>query len=186
MNMTMSREEALNLLREYVRNDKLLKHMLAVEAIMRALAVRLGEDPELWGLAGLLHDLDYEITQSDPAKHGIVAAEILKDKLPDHVLRAIMAHNTQTGVKDDSKLAIALRAADAVSGLIVATALVMPNKKLREVKLDTLIRKFKQKDFARGVKREQILECEKLGLKLEEFLELSLRALQETAEQLGL
>ncbi len=182
----LSREEALELVRKYITNEKLVKHVLAVEAIMRKLAERLGENSELWGLVGLLHDLDYELTQSDPSKHGLVAAEILRGKLPDDAIRAIMAHNVKTGVSDNSRLAIALRAADAVSGLIIATALVMPNKKLSEVKLDTLKRKLKQKDFARGVKREQIYECEKLGINLEEFLDLSLRALQEIAPVLGL
>ncbi len=174
------------MLRKFVKNERLLKHMIAVEAIMRKLAERLGEDVELWGLVGLLHDVDYELTQSDPRRHGLVAAEILRDKLPEHALRAIMAHNIETGIQDDSRLAVALRAADAVSGLIVATALVMPGKKLSEVKLDTLKRKLRQRDFARGVRREQIYECEKLGLSLDEFLSLSLQALQEVASVLGL
>jgi len=182
----LSREEALKLLQEYVKNEKLIKHMLAVEAIMRKLALRLGEDPELWGLVGLLHDIDYELTQSDPSKHGLIAAEILRDKLPDEAIRAIMAHNDKTGVQDNSKLAIALRAADAVSGLIVATALVMPSKKLAEVKLDTLKRKLKQKDFARGVRREHIYNIEKIGISLDEFLALSLEALKEISQMLGL
>ncbi len=183
----MNFDEALNLVQKYVKNDRLIKHMLAVSAIMGALARRLGENEELWRLVGLVHDIDYEITQSQPEKHGIVAAEeILKDKLPPEALSAIKAHNDLTGHRDESKLAIALKAADAVSGLIVATALVMPNKKLSEVKVETLKKKFKQKDFARGVNRNNILLCEKLGLSLDEFLELSLRALQEIADKLGL
>ncbi len=184
--MLLTFDEALELVRKYVKNDKLIKHMLAVAAIMEKLAEKLGEDRELWKLVGLLHDIDYELTQNQPEKHGLVAAEILKDKLPEHAIKAVQAHNELTGVKDDSKLAIALRAADAVSGLIVATALVMPNKKLSEVKLDTLLRKFRQKDFARGVKREKILECEKLGMSLEDFLSLSLEALKEISNMLGL
>ncbi len=183
----MNYEEALELVRRYVKNDRLIKHMIAVSAIMRALAKRLGEDESLWSIVGLLHDVDYELTQHRPDMHGIVAAEeILKDKLPPEALSAIKAHNDLTGHRDESRLAIALKAADAVSGLIVATALVMPNKKLSEVKLDTLKRKFKQKDFARGVSRDNIKLCEKLGLTLDEFLELSLRALQEIAHELGL
>lgn len=183
----MNYEEALELVRKYVKNDKLVKHMIAVSAIMRALAKRLGEDENLWSLVGLLHDIDYELTQSRPEMHGIVAAdEILKDKLPPEALSAIKAHNDLTGHRDESRLAIALKAADAVSGLIVATALVMPSKKLSEVKLDTLKRKFKQKDFARGVNRDNIRLCEKLGLSLDEFLDLSLKALQDIAQELGL
>ncbi len=179
-------DNALELLKRYVKNDKLIKHMIAVSAIMERLAEALNEDKKLWKIVGLLHDIDYELTQDDFSKHGIVACEILKDVLPENALDAIKAHNELTGFKDDSKLAIALRAADAVSGLIVATALVMPNKKLSEVKIETLLKKFKQKDFARGVKRDRILECEKLGLKLEEFLKIALEAVKSISTQLGL
>ena len=182
----ITRDEALQLIRSYVKNEKLIKHMIAVEAIMRKLAERLGEDKELWGLVGLLHDLDYEITQNEFEKHGLIAAEILKDKLPEEALNAIKAHNEKTGFKWESKLTYALKAADQVSGLIIATALVMPNKKLSEVKVSSLLKKFKQKDFARSVKREKIKLCEQLGLSLDKFLELSLKALQEIHEELGL
>lgn len=186
MSIKLSREEALNLTRQYVKNDKLVKHMLAVEAIMKALARRLNEDEELWGLTGLLHDLDYELTQNDFTKHGLVSAELLKDKLPEVALNAIKAHNELTGFKDNSRLSIALRACDALSGLIVATALVMPNKKLHEVKLETLKRKFKQKDFARNVSRDKIMLCRELGLELDEFLSIGLEALKSIAQDLGL
>lgn len=184
--MLISREEALELIRRHVGSDKLVKHMLAVEAIMRALARRLGGDEELWGLTGLLHDLDYEIVGKDMSKHGLVSAEMLKDILPEEALNAIRAHNEHTGFKDDTPLAKALRAADQVSGLIIATALVMPNKKLAEVKVKSLLKKFKQKDFARNVKREKILLCRDLGLELEEFLEIALKALQGISDNLGL
>ncbi len=182
----IQRSEALELVRKHVKNDKLVKHMLAVEAIMRALARRLGQNEEVWGLTGLLHDIDYELVGKDMSIHGLKSAEMLKGKLPEDALRAIRAHNELTGFKDDSPLAIALKAADQVSGLIVATALVMPNKKLEEVKVKSLMKKFKQKDFARRVRRDKILLCKKLGLTLEEFLELSLRALQEIHRELGL
>ncbi len=186
-NNMISRDEALELIRKYVRSDKLVKHMIAVESIMRALARRLGEDESLWGLVGLLHDVDYELTQSDFSKHGIVSTEtILKGRLPEQALSAIRAHNEMTDHKDDSKLALALRAADQVSGLIVATALVMPSKRLSEVKLETLKRKFKQKDFARGVDREKIRLCERIGLSLDEFLDISLKAMQSVSDKLGL
>ncbi|NPA22795.1 MAG: HD domain-containing protein [Crenarchaeota archaeon] len=160
--------------------------MIAVAAIMEKLAEKLGEDRELWKLVGLLHDIDYELTQNQPERHGLAAAELLKDRLPENALNAIRAHNELTGVRDDSRLGIALRAADAASGLIVAAALVMPNKKLSEVRVDTLLRKFKQKDFARGVRRDRILECEKLGMSLEDFLSLALEALKEISDVLGL
>lgn len=184
--MNMSRDEALQLLKRYVKNEKMIKHMLAVEAIMRAIAKRLGEDENLWSITGLLHDIDYEIVGKDLSKHGLISAEILRNKLPEDALKAIMAHNELTGIKYDAPLAIALKAADHVSGLIVATALVMPNKKLSEVKVSSLKKKFNQKDFARGVKRDRIRLIEKLDIKLDEFLELSLKALQRIHEELGL
>ncbi len=182
----ITREEALELLRAHVSDEKLIKHMLAVEAIMRALARRLGEDEELWGLTGLLHDLDYEETKDDFSRHGLRSAEMLEGKLPEEGLHAIRAHNDRTGVQPETKLDFALRASDALSGLIVASALVMPNKKLAEVKVRTLRKKFKSKDFARGVDRDRIRLCEELGLSLEEFFELGLEAMKSIADQLGL
>ena len=182
----ITRDEALKLLKEKVRNDKLIKHMLAVEAIMRHLAKRLGEDEELWGLTGLLHDVDYDIVKGDMEQHGLKAAEILEGKLPPDAIDAIKAHNELTGFKCETKLAKALKAADHLAGLIVATALVMPHKRIDEIKLSSLKRKFKQKDFARGVSRDRIRLCEELGLTLEEFLELGLIALKEIHEELGL
>ena len=182
----IAREEAYNLLTKYLKNDKLVKHCLAVEAIMRALARELGEDENLWGLVGLLHDLDYQLVNKDMSRHGLVTADILKDKLPPEALDAIRAHNELTGYKCETKLAYALKAADQISGLIIATALVMPHKKLEEVKVSSLRKKFKQKDFARNVKREKILLCGKLGLSLEKFMEISLNALKQIPDQLGL
>ncbi|HIP25774.1 MAG TPA: HDIG domain-containing protein [Archaeoglobus profundus] len=182
----LNRAEALQLLKSYVKNEKIIKHCLAVEAIMRKLAKKLNESEEVWGLAGLLHDIDYELTAKDLSKHGIMAEEILKDKVPSEVLDAIKAHNELTGFNCETRMAYALKASDQVSGLIIATALVMPNKKLTEVKVSSLMKKFKQKDFARSVKREKILLCEKLDLSLEEFMEISLKALQEINDVLGL
>jgi len=182
----ISREEALELVKKYLKNDKMVKHVLAVEAIMRALARELGEDEEVWGLTGLLHDLDYELVGKDLSKHGLITPEIIKGKVPDEVIDAIKAHNELTGYVSESRLAYALKAADQISGLIIATALVMPNKKLAEVKVKSLKKKFKQKDFARNVKRDKIRYCEKLGLTLERFFEISLKALQEIHDVLGL
>ncbi len=182
----ISREEALNLLQQYLKNEKLVKHCLAVEAIMKAIARELGEDENLWGLVGLLHDLDYQLVGKDMSKHGLITVEILKDKLPPNALDAIKAHNELTGYKCETKLAYALKASDQASGLIIATALVMPHKKLNEVKLSSLLKKFKQKDFARSVKREKILLCERLGLSLERFMEIALNALKHIHKELGL
>ena len=182
----IERDEALNLVRKHMRNDKLIKHVLAVEAIMKGLAKRLGYDEKLWSLVGLLHDLDYEKTINDMSRHGLLTAEIVKDILPSEAVEAIKAHNELTGVISESPLAIALKAADQISGLIVATALVMPNKKLSEVKVKSVMKKFKQKDFARNIKREKIRLIEKLGIPLEEFVELSLTSLLEISDVLGL
>ncbi len=154
---------------------------------MRKLAERLGGDPELWGLVGLLHDLDYEETRENFRLHGVKAAERLEGKLPEEALEAIRAHNELTGYSSDSKLTLALKVADRVSGLIIATALVMPNKRLEEVKISSLKKKFKQKDFARSVNREEILTfAGKLKLGLEELLALSLEALKPIGGELGL
>jgi len=181
----LKEEEAFKILEAHVKNDKLRKHMIAVAAIMRKLATLLGENEEIWYLTGLLHDIDYEEVE-DFKQHGVRSAEILKDFLPEEALEAIRAHNEMTGYKSDKRLAIALRAADQASGLIIATALVMPHKKLEEVKLKSLLKKFKQKDFARRVDRKKIRLCEKLGLTLEKFLEVGLEALKEIHAELGL
>ncbi|MDH5815722.1 MAG: HDIG domain-containing protein [Candidatus Nezhaarchaeota archaeon] len=183
----MKREEALRKVRENVLNEKIVLHMVAVATIMKALARRLNEDEELWELTGLLHDIDYELTKNDPRRHGLEAERLLKGIVRPEVINAIKAHNfDDTGVMPQSDLDKALIAADAVSGLIIATALVMPNKKLAEISIETLKRKFKQKDFARGVSRERIMFCEQIGIPLEEFLELSLKALKEESYVLGL
>ena len=183
----ITRDEALKLIRSKVKNEKLIKHMLAVEAIMRALAKRFGEDEEIWGLTGLLHDLDYEETRNDFSKHGIVSAKYLKGKVPEEILEAIRAHNELTGYKPSSLLAKALIVADQLSGLIIATALVMPHKKLEEVKVKSLKRKFKHKDFARSVDRNKILKyCKEIDLSLDELFEISLEALKKISNELGL
>ena len=186
----MSRGEALELLRKYLRDAKMVKHCIAVEAVMRALARRLGRDEELWGLVGLLHDIDYDVTNRDLRSHGLKAMEILSNYLPPELLKVIACHNEETGVEPETEegrgMCIALRAADQVSGLIVATALVMPSKKIEEIKLSTLKRKFKSKDFARGVRRERIAAIEKLGISLDEFLAIALEAMKSIADQLGL
>jgi len=182
----MNREEALKLVKEYLKEEKHLKHVLAVEAIMRGLAEYLNEDVEKWGLVGLLHDLDFELVGKDLNEHTKKTAEILKGKVSEEIIHAIMAHNEKSGVQAQNKMEYALRAADAASGLIIATALVMPHKKLTEVKVKSIKKKFKSKDFARNVSRERIRECEKLGLELTKFFEIALKALQGVASKLGL
>lgn len=182
----MNREEALNLVKQHIKNQNLIKHMLAVEAIMTELCDFFKEDKEKWVLSGLLHDIDFEQTKNNPEKHGLISCEILKDKVSNEILEIIKSHNEKTGFKPESKIQKALVAADSVSGLVIAAALIIPTKKLKDVKLESLKEKFKQKDFARNVNRKNILMCEDIGLSLEKFLELSLNALQKISYDLGL
>ncbi len=179
----ISDEEAREML-EQVDMENLRKHMLAVGAIMEKLAEKFGEDAELWKLTGWLHDIDYK--KSDMNEHGIISAKMLEGKLPEEALHAIKAHNELTGVKAESLLDKALIAADAVSGLVVATALVMPGKKLSEVKLKSLIHKFKDKSFARNIDRERVLLCNEIGMDRNEFLSLALEAMNGISDELGL
>jgi putative nucleotidyltransferase with HDIG domain len=183
----ISEDSALELLEKEVGNDNLKRHMLAVSKIMGALAAKTPErDKEKWILVGLLHDLDYERTKDNPEMHGLMAAEMLKGELPEECLHAIKAHNKRTGVEPDSEMAKALIAADALSGLIVPTALMMPTRKLSEVTAKSLKKKFSDKSFARTVRRENIMVCEELGLERREFFMLALDALQPISDALGL
>jgi len=184
----LDRDEALDLLRRHVVKETNRYHMLAVEAVMKGLARHLGESEELWGLTGLLHDIDYEKVGSTFEKHGLVAEEILGDfSPPGEVLRAIKAHNYEhTGVEPQSRLEKALIAADAVSGLLVACALVMPSKSLAEVRVETVGKKYRKKDFARGVDRGRIDVCEEVGVSRESFFEIALESMKAIRGQIGL
>jgi len=180
-------EEALNLVKKNVAKRNVVYHMLAVEAIMRSLAKHFGEDEHLWGLIGLLHDVDYEKTEGTPEKHGVLAEEILKGLVPDELIRAIKAHSFQhTHIEPETKMEKALIACDAVSGLLVACALVMPSKKLADVEVKTVLKKFKDKDFARGADRERMLLCEEIGVPKEKFFEIALNGLKNTSTEIGL
>ena len=182
----ISRESSLELLKEKIHDQKIITHCIAVESIMRKIADYMNENKELWGRVGLLHDLDYEETKEQPEMHGEITARLLCDRLSKDALRAIKAHNSKhLGVYPKTMMEKALIASDGASGLIIATSLVMPNKKLEEVKLKSLRKKFKSKDFAKKVDRTRILLCEDIGLPLEEFLQLSLTALQESSNELN-
>ena len=183
----LTREEAFKLVKKNVKKRNIFYHILAVEAIMKSLAKHFGEDEHLWGLTGLLHDIDYEKTESTPEKHAVLAAEILKELAPKEVIRAIKAHNCQyTQIKPESEMEKALIACDAVSGLLVACALVMPSRKLADVKVKTVVKKFKAKDFARGVDRNRLLFCEEIGLPREKFFEIALNGLKNVSSEIGL
>lgn len=182
-----SRDAVLALVESGVANENTRRHMLATEAIMRALAGRLGEDPEVWGLAGLGHDLDVETTESDFTTHGAAAADALRAVgLPEVAAHAVAAHNPATGVAAESPLDVGLIAADQLSGLITAAALIRPDRRLAEVKPKSVRKRFREGAFARGVDRDAIARCAELGLELDEFLELGLVAMQGVAADLGL
>nr|MDO8080920.1 HDIG domain-containing protein [Candidatus Freyarchaeota archaeon] len=181
------REEALKLVNEHLKDDKLVKHILAVEAIMRNLAHHLGEDEETWGLVGLIHDLDYEETINSPQTHATKTAEYIQGLVPKNVVNAVKAHNYEyTKVQPQTKLEKGLICSDAVSGLIIAAALVMPNKKLEQVRVETLKKKFKDKTFAASTGRDRIRICEEIGVPLTDFLKISLEALQKISDELEL
>jgi len=184
----ISPREVQEVFNQYVKTEALIKHCVATEAIMRALARRLGEDEFLWGVAGLLHDLDFEETKDDPASHTLLAARILEERgVCRPVIEAIKAHNAEAlAINRREPLDFALIAAESITGLIVATALVLPEKKLSQVKASSVIKRMKEKAFARNVRREAIRECERLGLSLEEFVQISLTAMQGISERLGL
>jgi len=190
----MERQKMLDLVREKINNRNLVSHCLAVEAIMRALAAELNHragskkfDEEKWAATGLLHDIDYAQTADDPGRHSLVAGDLLKEMGFDgDIVHAVKAHNQVHGIPLESKLDTALYAADPVSGLIVAAALVRPEKKLKSVDKGSVLKRFREKAFARGADRQQIMACEELGLTLEEFIELSLAAMQGIDRQLGL
>ena len=159
--------------------------MIAVEGVMRRFARYFDGDEELWGLTGLLHDLDYDQTVDDFAHHGIITEELLQGvDVPQEMIRAIKSHPGH--VPTETNMEKTLFAADPVTGLIVAAALMHPDKKIAALDLDFLKRRFKEKRFAAGADREQISKCSELGMELDEFLELSLEGMREIAEDIGL
>ncbi len=183
----MDREEALDSVRANVENENLVKHMLATEAIMRAFAVRLGEAEEEWGLTGLLHDIDVELTEGDMTSHSKLGADLAKEMgAGEAMAHAILSHNEMQGVPRETKLDKALFCADPLTGLITAAALVRPDKKLAGVEAKSVGKRFKEKSFAAGANREHIALCSELGLELDEFIELGLKAMKGVAPQLGL
>jgi putative nucleotidyltransferase with HDIG domain len=184
----MTRNEALEYLQKHVKNEKMLYHSLSSEAVMKALARRLGRDEESWGLAGLLHDIDVEVTGADPEVHSLKAGELLKDfNLDGDILDAIRMHNEMaTGLPRTTEFQHALAAGETITGLIYATALIYPDKKIASVKPKSVTKRMKQKAFAASVKRENIMECEKIGIPLPEFVEISLNAMKEIGDQIGL
>jgi len=183
----MNRGEALDSIRANVENKNLVKHMLATEAIMQALARRFGEDEVEWGLTGLLHDIDVELTDGDMSSHSRLGADLARELgASEAMAHAILAHNERHGIALETKLDRALFCADPLTGLIVAAALVRPDKKLAGLEVDSIKKRYKEKSFAAGASREQIARCRDIGLELDEFIGLGLEAMKGIASKLGL
>jgi putative nucleotidyltransferase with HDIG domain len=180
----LKREEALELLKTHLSNKNLINHCLACESIMRRLARHFGQDEETWGLAGLLHDLDYDYTKDKPEEHGFRSVEILGDSVSQEIKDAILSHCEKK--VPDTLMEKALYAVDPTSGFIVAAVLIRPEKKLAFVDVPFLLNRFKEKGFAKGANRDQMKSCENIGLTLEEFYSLALEAMKEISEQIGL
>jgi putative nucleotidyltransferase with HDIG domain len=186
--MQITRTSALQLLYQYIKNDKMLQHCLASEAVLRGIARRLGRDEEKWGLAGLLHDLDVEVTNAEPTVHGTQTEVMLKDYDVDpEILDAIRMHNEYSAGKERStEFQHALAAGETITGLIFATTFVYPDRKLTSVKPKSVVKRMKEKAFAASVKRENIMECEKIGISIDEFANLSIESMLPIAGDLGL
>lgn len=200
----MDRQAVYELVAKFIKNNNLIKHSLAVEAIMKDLALDLKEknsqsdsslnidnkdefNEEKWAITGLVHDIDYEKTAGDPFKHSLVAEDILRDYgFDEDIIYAVKSHNDVHGLPLNSKMDIALFASDPTSGLIVASALINKEKKINIINKEFVLNRYKEKAFARGVNREQILACEKLGYSLDEFIEIALNAMKKISKEIGL
>lgn len=184
----MTREQALELLNQYIKNEKTYFHSLASEVVLRALAKKLGHDEHKWAIAGLLHDLDTEITNADPKLHALKTAEILTSLgIDDDIIEAIKLHNEEaTNISRSKPFHHALAAGETITGLIFATTYVYPEKKLSVVKPKSVVMRMKEKRFAASVKRENILECEKLGIPINDFATICIDAMKEIAPDIGL
>lgn len=193
----MTRDEAYQLLTKYLQNKNLIKHSLSCEVTMKALYKQLTpqseqnpEDEEKWGITGLLHDVDYEVSQKngDVEKHGTLVFVPEKDTIPADILHGIQAHAYHySKVMPESQMDWAITACDQLTGLIVAAALVTPEKKLSTVTPEKVLKRFKEKAFAKGADREEIIKCEsQLNIPLAQFVEITLTAMQTISEPLGL
>jgi putative nucleotidyltransferase with HDIG domain len=181
----MLRDEALSLIKQHLKNRNLVKHCLAVEACMRAMAARLGEDEDKWGLAGLLHDLDYEMTEKSPERHTEETVRILEAKgLDDDLIHAVRAHAGM--VPCETAMDWVIFSVDPLTGLIIAATLMHPERRLDRVDPGFIRRRYKEKSFARGARREDIEQISHVGLELDEFISICLQAMQGIRTDLGL
>lgn len=181
----MNRDEALALVKQHLKNKNLVKHCLAVEACMQAMAAKLGEDVDKWGLAGIVHDLDYEITEKSPELHTTETVKILEEKgLDSDIIQAVKAHAGASPCL--SPMDWAIFSIDPLTGLIIAATLMHPSRKLEEVDLEFVKRRYKEKSFARGARREDIEQIANIGMDLGEFIQTCLEAMQGIHQDLGL
>lgn len=180
----MNKLEAVEFLKINLSNLNMIKHCLASGVVMKALAVKLGGNPKEWEVAGILHDADAEKTPAN--RQGATVGEWLADKLTPEQVHAMAAHNEATGVVCASKFDWALYSSEKLTGLIVAAALILPSKKLADVSVESVLRRFKEKSFAKGASRENIIQCEKLGMSLQDFVGVCLPAMKEISLELGL
>lgn len=186
----ISRQEALEVLHDKMQSPNLRKHCYSVEAVMRALAKHFDEDEEKWGIVGLLHDGDYEFTKEDPGNHAKMMADWVREigETDQELLTGIESHGWfHQGKLPETKMQWSLFCCDELTGLIIAVTLIRPTKKLSDVTVENILGKWKEKSFAAGVKREDIENCEKnLGIPLNEFIEIGLKAMQGISSDLGL
>lgn len=184
----MNRDQALDLLKENLKNKNLIKHSLAVEVSMRSLAEKFNEDIEKWGICGLIHDIDYEKTGGDENLHSKQGADMLKQLgFEKEIYSAVLTHNEAHGIEPESLMAKALFCVDPLTGLIVAAALVLPSKKINDLTTESVLKRFKENAFAKGANREIIKQCEqRLNLSLEEFVDINLSSMQTISGELGL
>jgi putative nucleotidyltransferase with HDIG domain len=181
-----NRDEILDSIHGNVQDKNMIKHMLATEAIMRALAKKLGENEEEWGITGLIHDIDMELVEGDMRSHSKLGADIAQELGANETMaHAILCHNEAHGIPRETKLDKALFCADPLSGLITAAALVRPDK-LSGLTTKSVMKRFREKSFAAGVNRGQVAQCQEIGLGLEEFIGLGIEAMKGIASELGL
>ena len=183
----MDRDTAFQVVEDHVRSESLKRHLLAVETCMRAFARKAGEDEEKWGIAGLVHDFDWEVCPT-PESHPTYGAEILRSRgFPEEIVRAVLTHGNHTGMQRETLMEKALFASDELSGFVTAVALVRPTKSLAETSIRSVKRKMKDKGFARSVNRDDIVQgAVELGVDLEENISFVIEALKPVASQLGL
>lgn len=184
-----TRQQAFDLLTKHIKGQFMINHHLGAEAVMRAFAKHFGENEERWGISGLIHDLDWEYTKDDPDQHTVKAAEILREEgFDEEIIHAMQAHHpSASGVNPSNLMEECLHKTEELTGLMIACALVQPDKKMASVKPESVLKKLKKKEFARGVDREIVNQApEVLNMPMDQVIEISLKAMQDIAKEIGL